>query len=108
MASVKAAIVIRHSNKVIIDGFRSLIQSLDERSHVKALDREIHMRVILLLTCDLRVHVTEHTASVGDAPSRLEPFELDNKDLWRRIDLQLLRDVAVLLANVAVPLVVTR
>ena len=59
------------------------------------------------MTCYLSVHMAKHTAPVRRSLTLLESLQLDAHNLGSRIDLELLRDVAVLLADVAVPLVIT-
>ena len=51
--------------------------------------------------------MAKHTAPVRRSLTLLESLQLDAHNLGSRIDLELLRDVAVLLADVAVPLVIT-
>ena len=78
-------------------------------THVKTLDGEIDQGIVFLLASDLSVNVAEHatTVVVCAATALLESFKLNDKDLGRRINLKLFRDVTVLFTNVAVPLVVT-
>ena len=71
---------------------------------VEALDWVVDKRVVLLLHY-LRSDVAKSASSVGTA-ALLESLHLNDKDLGRGVDLELLRDVTVLLADVAVPLIV--
>ena len=73
---------------------------------IEALHRIVDIGIILLLH-NLRTDVSESASRIGTT-SLLETFYLDDKDLGRGIDLELLRDITVLFTYVAVPLIVTR
>lgn len=61
---------------------------------IEALHRIVDIGIILLLH-NLRTDVSESTSRIGTT-SLLETFYLDDKDLGRGIDLELLRDITVL------------
>ena len=108
MSAIQAAKVIRHANQVVVDRLLFICQILYVRPHVESLNREVNKGIILLLSCDLSIHVAKHaraTAIIHSA-SLLEALQLDKEDLWHRVDLHLLFDVAMLLATAAVPLVI--
>ena len=65
------------------------------------------MGIVLLLSGDLRIHVSKHArAAPVRSSSRLEALELDAHDLGHGVHLELLSDVAVLTADIAIPLIV--
>jgi hypothetical protein len=107
VTAIKAAKVVRDTVQVVEDGLGLILQSLGVWAHVKAFDREVNVGIVLLLPGNLRIHVSKHAgaASVGSS-SRLEAFKLDAHDLGHGVYFELLSDVAVLPAYVAIPLVV--
>ena len=108
MTAIKATVMVRHSNEVVVDGLRLILKLANVGSHVELLERELYESVVFLLSCDLRVHVAEHsTATIARTSPLLEAFELEDENLGDRVELHLLGDVAMLFADIAIPLIVT-
>lgn len=85
-----------------------ILECLHIGAHVQAIDREVHYLVDFLLVHNLRVSQVEQArAVVLSAFALAKAFQLQNHDLGHFVKLQLLGDVSVLLALVAVPLICT-
>ena len=107
MTSSKTSKVVRYSNKIVIRWVLRILQRCDVRPHIQTLDWEVHESIVLLCACDLGIHGTKHSRSLAHASPLLEPLQVDDQYLWCLVDLQLLLNVSMLLANIAIPLIIT-
>lgn len=104
MASVETAKVVADGVQIVEDWLLFVPERDNVFAHVQALHRVEDLAVDLLLLAYLGVGQVEEAAA--STLSGLETSQLQNQHLWRFVDLQLLVDVAVLLASAAVPAVV--
>ena len=104
MASVETAKVVADSVEIVEDWLLFVPERDDVLAHVQALHRVKDLAVDLLLLAHLGVGQIEEAAA--STLSGLETSQLQNENLRSFVDLQLLVNVAVLLASAAVPAVV--
>ena len=108
MTAIEAAKVVRDAAKVIQDGVRLICERDCILAHIKSINWEVNVSVILLLTRNLSINMAEHATSPrASTTSLLEPLQLDDENLGHRVELKLLSDISVLSADVAVPLVIS-
>jgi len=65
VAAIQAAEMVRHANQVILYGLALIFDRERVGSHVEPLEREVDMRVVLLLAGDLSVHVAKHATTAA-------------------------------------------